>query len=151
MRNSINFLLFLLTFAFFGTALTIYHSVNEEDIFRQDTKTLNKNIQKREKIIIDAFSDPAKLKIFENVENYPVQISEISDEYKKQSVYFVFFKDNKPIHWNSNTYIPDSQLDIGSETRFLKTTNRSFVVRKLVLKNNISVVALIPIKKKLQQ
>src|SRR5699024_6632104 len=135
--------LFLLTIAFFGTALTIYHSVNEEDIFRQDTKTLNKNIQKREKLIIDAFSDPAKLKIFENVENYPVQISEISDEYKKQSIYFVFFKDNKPIHWNSNVYVPETQLEVENETRFLKTTNRSFVVRKLDLKNNISVAAII--------
>lgn len=148
MRNSINLLLFLLTIAFFGTALTIYHSVDEEDIFRQDTETLNKNIQKREKIIIDTFSDPEKLKIFENVENYPLQISEISDAYKRQSIYLVFFKDDKPIHWNSNTYIPEERLDVTNESRFLKTKNRSFIVRKIDLEKNISVAATIPIQRK---
>ncbi len=148
MRNRIHILLFILTLAFFGTAYTIHLSIDDKDIFEYDTKTLSESIHKREKSIIQLFSDSNVLKVFQNAEKYPLQVSEISNRYVDSGIFFTIFKDHKPIQWNSSIYVPESDLGLNDEhTSFIKTSNRSFVFRKKELKDNMSVIAFVPIKR----
>lgn len=147
MGNRIRFFLLLLTLAFIGTALMIRYTIGDEDMLQHDTGTLSDNIHKRERLVEKIFEDSLTVKTFENVEKYPLQVSEITKKHVIDNDLFLYiYKDHIPIHWSSNTYVPVNDLGFKAETSFIYTDNRAYVVKRKVLKQGVSVLALIPIK-----
>lgn len=146
MKNNIRLLLIILTILFIGTALTIRFTVTNNDILELDTEYLNKNLAEKENLIEHVFNDSLILKTFANGERYPLQVKEISNKYIDQNIYLYIYKNNKPIFWSTNTYVPAFPLDYVKPTSFIETENFSFVMKRKEIEYGKVVVALIPIE-----
>lgn len=146
MKNNFRILLLILFVLFVGTALTIRSSIGNNEILELDTDYLNKNLNKKEKLVKHIFSDSLLLKTFINSEHYPLQLKEVSNNYTKEYIYLYIYKDNNPIFWSSNIYLPLSPAGLPKRTSFIQTDHYSFVVHKKNLDNGITVLALIPIE-----
>lgn len=150
MGNRLRLLLLFLTIAFIGTALTINLTVDDKDILTLDSQKLSENIHKKEKNIHALFADSIAMQVFQNADKYPLQASQISDKLLKKGIYIFIYNNHKPIQWSSNVYVPLTDLGLKEGTSFIRTENRSFLVQKKQLKNDISVVAGVPIKRNFQ-
>lgn len=146
MKNNIRVLLLVLALLFLGTALTIHHSITETDILELDTDYLNKNLAKKEDLVDQIFKDSLLLKTFANSERYPLQLKDISGEYVKKHIYLYIYRNNKPVFWSKNMYVPVTSAGLPKETSFIKTDNFAFVVKQKKLENEINILALIPIE-----
>lgn len=146
MKNNIRILFFILTLLFIGTALTINKSISESDILDLETKHLSNNLHEKEDLIDNLFKDSLVLKTFINSERYPLQVKEISKKYADKYVYLYIYKNNKPIFWSSNIYVPETEAGLKKETNFIKTENFAFVVKQKNISKDINILALIPIE-----
>lgn len=147
MKNNIRILLLILTVLFIATALTIRNTVTEKDILERDTYYLTKNLTKKENIIEQIFNDSTLLKTFANSERYPLQLQEIANNYIKDHIYLYIYKNNKPIFWSTNIYVPNNVGIVPERSSFIHDDNYAFVTKVAELKNNIKILALIPIEK----
>ncbi|ERJ60531.1 ATP-binding protein [Sphingobacterium paucimobilis] len=147
MKNNLRILLLVLTLLFIATAFSIRKSISETDILDLDTKYLTENLRSREKLIDDIFADPLYLKTFLNSDRYPLQLKEISQRYEEDDVYLYLYKNKKPVFWSSNMYVPETEAGLKNNISFIKTENFSFVVKKKIISEEISVLALIPIER----
>lgn len=147
MGNKIRILLLILTVSFLATAIMINNMVSEDDMLELDTRTLAGNVHKHEEIIDDVFADSALLKAFVNVEIYPSQVLELTQEYRdKHRIFFYVYKDHKPVFWNTNIYVPRTDSGIQSDAVYIQEDSRSFIVKRKILTRNTTVLALIPVK-----
>lgn len=147
MGNRIRILLLLLTLAFLGTALTIHFTIEDEDMLVLDTQKLSNSIHKKERAIENLLKDSITIKTFENVDKYPLQVSAISQRMAKQGILIYIYKDHKPVYWGSNIYVPLNDLGFKTNTSFIRTENRTFVISKKDLNHGVTIIALIPIKR----
>ena len=150
MLTKIRFLLLILTLSLVGTAITIHFTITNEDILSLDERRLTSKIHEFEDRIEDVLSDTLVSKTFQNVDNYPVQVSTISHELAKENIYFYIFRDNQIVHWSTNVYVPVTDVGLRRQTSYLQSENRSFLVRKQELNHGISVLALVPIRDNFQ-
>lgn len=129
-----------------GTALTINKSISESDILDLETKHLAKNLHQKEDLIDNLFKDSLVLKTFINSDRYPLQVKDISKKYADEFVYLYVYKNNKPIFWSSNIYVPETEAGLKKETNFIKAENFAFVVKQKKISKDINILALIPIE-----
>lgn len=147
MKNNLRVLLLVLTLLFIATAFSIRKSITETDILDLDTRHLTENLQEREKLIDEIFSDSLYLKTFVNSDRYPLQIKEISKKYEADQIYLYLYKNKKPIFWSSNMFVPETEAGLKNDVSFIKMDNFSFVVKRKKLAENMSILALIPIER----
>lgn len=146
MKTNIRVLLLILTLLFLGTALTIRHTVTDTDILELDTKYLNKNLLKKENLVNEIFSDSLLLKTFDNSENYPLHVKDIAKKYLDQHVYLYIYKNNTPIFWATNSYVPTKLSTFSKQTSYIQEENSSYVAKEKELSNGKKLLALIPIE-----
>lgn len=146
MLTRIRFLFLVLTLSLIGTAVTIHFTITDDDALKLDTKKLTDQIHEYERSIDALWEDTLAVKTFQNADRYPVQISDISAKLAKENIYIYIYKDHQVVHWSNNVYVPSSDLGLRHSTSVLQTENRSFLVKKRILENDISVLALVPIK-----
>lgn len=146
MGNKIRFLLLILTVSFLVTAITINNIVTKDDMLELDTRTISNNLHDYEDKIDEIFADSAIMKAFTNVELYPSQVLEITEkQVDKNRLYFYIYKDNQPIFWSNNTYVPVNLDGLKTDVNFHKSDNRYYVLKRKVLNNRTTVIALIPV------
>src|SRR5690606_169401 len=100
--------------------------------------------------IDEVFNDTLIVKTFQNVDNYPDQVSSISQKFASENIYFYVYRDNQIVHWSTNVYVPVTDVGLRRATSYLQSENRTFVVRKKELQHGISILALVPIKDNFQ-
>ncbi|WP_216629107.1 ATP-binding protein [Sphingobacterium lumbrici] len=147
MGYKIRILLLLLTLCFVATAITVHNRVGKQDLLELDAKTLTKNIHQKEDVINKLFSDTLLLKTLSNFERYPLQVRGYAKNYAKQSIHLYIYKNNKPVYWVSNVYVPETHSGLKNDINFIKSDNRSFIVRQKQIDGNITVLALLPVKR----
>ncbi|WDF69379.1 HAMP domain-containing sensor histidine kinase [Sphingobacterium oryzagri] len=147
MLTKIRFLLLILTLSLLGTAITIHFTITDEEMLQLDERKLTSNIHKFEDRIDEILSDSLIVKTFQNVDKYPVQLAQITDDIGKEFIFFYVYRDNQIVHWSTNIYVPVTDVGLRSNTSYLQSENRSFLVKKKELKHGISVLALVPIKR----
>jgi len=147
MSNNIRILLLVLTFLFIGTAITINSTIHDKHILDTESKALTKKIHAKEDIIDDIFQDELLLKTFANCERYPLQVREIAKKYQEQSIHLFVYRKNEPIFWNFNIYVPESLNGLKNDLSYISTENRSFVVKKKEINEDISILALVTVKR----
>ncbi|WP_437920769.1 ATP-binding protein [Sphingobacterium sp. LRF_L2] len=147
MLTKIRFLLLILTLSLVGTAITIHFTITEEDMLQLDERKLTIKIHEFEDRIDAIFEDNLMIKTFQNVDKYPVQVANITDAIAKDAIFLYIYRDNQIIHWSTNIYVPITDLGLRNKTSYLQSENRSFLVKKKDLKNGISIVAAVPIKR----
>ena len=62
-------------------------------------------------------------------------------------MFFYIYKHHELVHWSSNIYVPVTDLGVRPGTSFIQSENRSFLFKKKELANNVSVLAMVPIKR----
>lgn len=147
MLTKIRILLLILTLTLVGTAMTIHFTITDEDMLELDASKLTNKIHQFENKIDEVWADSLSIKTFQNVEKYPLQVAELTSKLKKDFVLIYIYKHHELVHWSDNNYVPATDLGLKNKISFLETTNRSFLVQKRELKNNIAVVALVPLKR----
>ncbi|MFD1769386.1 ATP-binding protein [Sphingobacterium suaedae] len=147
MLTKIRFLLLILTLSLIGTAITIHFTITDDDMLELDERKLTRKIHGFEDRIDEIWSDSLTLKTFQNVEKYPVQVAKLTDDISKEAIFFYVYRENQLVHWSTNIYVPVSDVGLRSNTSYLQSENRSFLVKKKELNHGISVVALVPIKR----
>jgi len=147
MLTKIRILLLILTLTLVGTAMTIHFTITDEDMLELDASKLTYKIHQFENKIDEVWADSLSIKTFQNVEKYPLQVAELTSKLKKDFVLIYIYKHHELVHWSDNNYVPATDLGLKNKISFLETTNRSFLVQKRELKNNIAVVALVPLKR----
>ena len=147
MLTKIRILLLILTLTLIGTAITIHFTINDEDMLELDASQLTRKIHQFESRIDEVWADSLSVKTFQNVEKYPLQVADLTSKLKKEFVLIYIYKHHELVHWSDNSYVPATDLSLKPKISFLETQNRSFLVQKKELKNNISVVALVPLKR----
>ncbi len=148
MLTKIRFLLLVLTLTLIGTAVTIHYTVTDDNMLELDQKKLTKKIHQFESKIDQIFADSLIVKTFQNVDRYPVQVAEITNNLtNKETIFFYIYRNYQLVHWSTNIYVPTTDLGFQTNTSFLQSDNRSFLVKRKELANNISVLALVPIKR----
>lgn len=147
MGNKIRILLLILTVSFLATAIMINNMVTDDDMLELDTRTLAKNVHKQEDLIDKVFADSSLMKAFVNVEVYPSQVLELTKAYRdKHQIFFYIYKDHKPVFWNTNIYVPRTDVGIQADAVYIQEDSRSFIVKRKILTRNTTVLALIPVK-----
>lgn len=147
MGNKIRILLLILTVSFLATAIMINNMVTDDDMLELDTRTLAKNVHKQEDLIDKVFADSSLMKAFVNVEVYPSQVLELTKAYRdKHRIFFYIYKDHKPVFWNTNIYVPHTDVGIQADAVYIQEDSRSFIVKRKILTRNTTVLALIPVK-----
>jgi hypothetical protein len=147
MSTKIRIFLAILTACLITTAITINHRVGDKDILDLDSKNLTKNIHEKEREIDQIFTDTLLLKTFSNSERYPLQIREISKKYQQRSINLYVYKHNKPIFWTSNIYVPESIEGLREGVSYITVENRSFIIKKKQINDDIAILALITVKR----
>lgn len=148
MGNKAVFLLFLLMVTVFGTAAIMNRYISVEDMLNADTEVLTKNIHKKEAKIQEVFQDSAAIRLFENVERYPTQVLEFTDDYSdKHFIYFYIFKNKSPIFWSTNKVMPRWEDAARDRPVLVKDKMQTYYLARKDLASDISVLALIPIKR----
>src|SRR5690606_5012613 len=147
MLTKIRILLLVLTLTLIGTGLTIHFTTTEEDILEMDQKELTETIHKYETRIDELWQDSLLVKTFQNAEKYPLQVAEITDKTAKEYIFFFIYKHHELVHWSSNVYVPVTDLGVREGTSFIQSENRSFLFKKKELANNVTVLAMIPLKR----
>ncbi|TDS14063.1 sensor histidine kinase [Sphingobacterium paludis] len=147
MLTKIRFLLLILTLSLLGTAITIHFTITDEEMLKLDEGKLTTRIHEFEDRIDYFFSDSLIIKTFQNVDKYPVQLEQITNEISKELIFFYIYRDNQIVHWSTNIYVPVTDVGIRPKTSYLQSENRSFLVKKKDLNHGISVLALVPIKR----
>lgn len=147
MGNRIRILLLILTVLFLTTAITINNIVTKEDMLELDTRTLSNNLHRSEELVDQFFADSSMMKAFQNVEIYPTQALDITKKIgAKERIFFFVYKNHQPIFWSTNLFVPVNDLGFQSDVNYIKEDNRHLVVKKKVLSDNSSLLAIIPIK-----
>ena len=135
MLTKIRILLLTLTFALAGTAITIHYSINDNEVLDLDQQQISKSIHQSETKIERIFKDSIIIKTFENVEKYPLQIAQITDKFKENdNILFFIYNEHQLVHWSSNAYVPITDVGFKGATSYIKSENRSYVVKKKSLK-----------------
>ncbi|MBE8713521.1 ATP-binding protein [Sphingobacterium hungaricum] len=148
MGNKIRILLLILTASFLVTALTIHNIINYDDMLTLDTQTLTENLHAKETTINDIFNDSILMKTFENVDRYPTQVLDYTQELVKEyGIYLYIYKNHTPVFWSSNLMVPRTDLGLKFQTSYLDMDNRSFVAKKKEISPEVTVLALIHIKR----
>ncbi|HMR18494.1 MAG TPA: hypothetical protein PKA53_04270, partial [Sphingobacterium sp.] len=147
MSTKIRIFLAILTFSLIATAVTINQVVEDKDILDLDSKHLTKSIHEKEREIENIFSDSLLLKTFANSDRYPLQIREISKKYLEKFIYLYVYKDNKPIFWSSNIYVPETTDGLKKDATYVIAENRSFVIKKKQINDEITILALVVVKR----
>ncbi len=147
MLTKIRFLLLILTLSLLGTAITIHFTITDEEMLQLDERKLTANIHRFEDRIDEILRDSLIVKTFQNVDKYPIQLAQITDELSKEFIFFYVYRDNQIVHWSTNIYVPVTDVGIRSRTSYMQSENRSFLVKKKDLQHGISVLALVPIKR----
>lgn len=147
MNNKLRILLFVLTLLFFATAFSVKKAINDIDILELESKSLGEKLQRKEQLIDELFSDSLVIKTFINSERYPLQVREISNSYQHHQIYIYIYKDNKPIFWSTNVYVPETDAGIKPEASFINAENYSFFVKKKQITGSLNILALIPIQR----
>ena len=146
MGNKIRILLLILTVSFLVTAITINNIVTKDDMLELDTRTVANNIHEYEHMVDDIFANENIMKAFSNVELYPSQVLDITQKQgEKNRLYFYIYKDNKPVFWSNNTYVPVTDEGLQSDVTFHKADNRAYVIKRKKLNERMTVLALIPV------
>lgn len=112
-----------------------------------DANKLTHRIHQFEDRIDEIWADSLSLKTFQNVEKYPVQVADLTQKLTQEFIFLFIYKNHQLVHWSNNIYVPVTDLGLKNKTSFAQSENRSFLLKKIDLKNNISVVALVPIKR----
>ncbi len=147
LTTKIRILLLILTFSFMGTALTIHLTITDKDMLRLDKEELMSNIHKKESMIEDLFADSTIMKTFKNIEQFPIQSSEILEKFSdEQRILLYLFKDGKPILWSTDVYVPVTDAGLKPTTTYILESNRSFIARQKKV-GDINVLALILVKR----
>ena len=148
MGNRVLLLLLILMLSLFATALIIQNTITEADMLAINTETISNNIHKKEKVVEELFADSLALKTFENVERYPTQALEMTQSFHEEElIFFYVYKNNKPIFWSSNLVVPPSDRPFVQDATFIDTEPRSYIVKKKKLAQDMSVVALILVRR----
>ncbi|MFD2967120.1 ATP-binding protein [Sphingobacterium bambusae] len=147
MLTKIRFLLLILTLSLLGTAITIHFTITDEEMLQLDERKLTSNIHRFEDRIDEILGDSLIVKTFQNVDKYPIQLAQITDEISKEFIFFYVYRDNQIVHWSTNIYVPVTDVGLRSRTSYMQSENRSFLVKKKDLQHGISVLALVPIKR----
>src|SRR5690606_16108636 len=147
MSNNIRIFLFVLTVLFIATAVTINNSINDNEILDMDSKLLTENIHEKEEIIDHLFKDELLLKTFANSERYPLQVREISRKYREKSIFLFIYKNNAPIFWSSNIYVPETANGLKNNISYITAENRSFIVKKKEINDETALLAVITVKR----
>lgn len=147
MSTKIRIFLAILTFSLIATAVTINHTVNDNDILDLDSKHLTKNLHEKEREIDNIFADSLLLKTFANSDRYPLQIREISKKHQENFIYLYIYKNNKPIFWSSNIYVPETTKGLRDGVSYLSVENRSFLVKKKQINDDITILAMVVVKR----
>lgn len=147
MLTKIRFLLLVLTLSLLGTAITIHFTITDEEMLQLDERKLTGKIHGFEDRIDQIWKDSLVVKTFQNVDKYPVQLAQMTDDFGKEFIFFYIYRDNQIVHWSTNIYVPVTDVGIRAKTSYLQSENRSFLVKKKDLRHGISVLALVPIKR----
>ncbi|KGE14048.1 ATP-binding protein [Sphingobacterium deserti] len=147
MLTKIRFLLLIFTLSLLGTAITIHFTITDEEMLKLDEGKLTTRIHKFEDRIDEIFGDSLIVKTFQNVDKYPVQLQQITNQISQELIFFYIYRDNQIVHWSTNIYVPVTDVGIRPKTSYLQSENRSFLVKKKELNHGISVLALVPIKR----
>lgn len=147
MSTKIRIFLAILTVCLIATALTINKVVDEQHILEMDSKKLTDGIHDKEDQIDKIFADTLLQKIFANSERYPLQIREISKKYQEEFINLYIYKNNLPIFWSSNIYVPESIDGLRDNASYISIENRSFITKKQKINDEITVLALIAVKR----
>lgn len=143
----IRIFLALLTICLVATAITINKVVDSQHILEMDSRKLTDGIHEKEKQIDEIFADTVLQKVFANSERYPLQLREISKKYQEKYIHLYVYKNNQPIFWSSNIYVPESIEGLRDEASYITIENRSFITKKRRINEEISVLALIAVKR----
>lgn len=147
MSTKIRIFLAILTVCLVATAITINKVVDEKHILEMDSKKLTAGIHEKEDQIDEIFADTLLQKTFANSERYPLQIREIAKKYQKEFIHLFVYKNNRPIFWSSNIYVPETIQGLRDATSYISVENRSFITKKKQINDEISVLALIAVKR----
>ncbi len=147
MSNNIRIFLFVLTILFIATAVTINNTINDNEILDIDSKILTESIHDKEEIINNLFEDELLLKTFANSDRYPLQVREISKKYRQKSINLFIYKNNTPIFWSSNLYVPETLNGLKDDISYVTAENRSFIIKKKVINEETTILASIIVKR----
>ena len=145
-RIKIRLLLLLITVLCAFTAVTIHNTFDETDTLVSEAKTLERNLQKKEKFVNDFLNDPVNFRALNTIDKDEewgrTFIPEFGDERK---IYLQTFLNHRVTFWNSiKVYFPsDRALKEGSS--FIAYSNGWYEAIKRS-SGNFSVVCYIPVK-----
>ena len=119
-RIKIRLLLLLITVLCAFTAVTIHNTFDETDTLVSEAKTLERNLQKKEKFVNDFLNDPVNFRALNTIDKDEewgrTFIPEFGDERK---IYLQTFLNHRVTFWNSiKVYFPSGNAESeGTERR----------------------------------
>src|SRR5690606_31302700 len=74
-------------------------------------------------------------------------IREISKKYQEEFINLYIYKNNLPIFWSSNIYVPESIDGLRDNASYISIENRAFITKKQKINDETTVLALIAVKR----
>jgi len=135
----------MLTVSFAVTALTINFTFNKEEVLDFDARTIENNLQKKEKFI-KAFLNGPGFDSLRTVHKNPSQSADIITAFgQKRAIYIHTYFNNQLTFWGSVRIAPITDAGLKEGSNLLNTENGYYEAIKRS-SGNFSVLAIIPIK-----
>jgi len=142
----IRLLLFLLTISFAATALTIHFTFNKAEILELDGKTVEKNLQKKERSARRFLADDKTFNSLKTIHKDPGLALKLIKEFPdNQSIYLYTYYNKQLLFWGSNKISPKTDAGLKEGSTLIKSENGWYEAIKRS-SGNFSALCLIPVK-----
>lgn len=142
----VRILLFILTIAFAGTAITVNHFYDREEILLIEASTIEKNLHKKEAEVISFLADSALFNSLKDIHQNEELAQDLIVNYgEKKQIYIYTYSNNELSFWGSNNIVPKTDVGLSQGSSIIVWDNGWYESFRKV-QDGFSVVCLIPIK-----
>ncbi len=142
----IRLLWFLLTLSFIATALTISLTFHSADLLQRDAATLQNNLHKKERYVLDRFNDKAWFGALKRVDSDGLLALDLFNELRTQRSLFLFtYRNHKLVFWGANRLAFETDAGLKEGSTLISWQNGYYEAIKKT-EGDFSAVCYIPIK-----
>ena len=135
----------MLTVSFAVTAITIHFTFNKDEILQFDSRTIEKNLHKKERFI-KAYLNGPQFDSLRNIHNNPERAIKLITEFRDERLIYIHtYLDNDLVFWGGIRSIPLTNAALKEGSNLLNTDNGYYEAIKKT-SGNFSVLAIIPLK-----
>jgi signal transduction histidine kinase len=135
----------MLTVSFAVTAITVHYTFNKDEILQFDSRTIEKNLHKKERFI-KAFLNGPRFDSLRNIQNNPEQAIKLIKEFRDDRLIYIHtYLNNNLVFWGSIRIAPVTNAGLKEGGNLIDTENGYYEAIKKT-SGNFSVLAIIPLK-----